>query len=167
MLTEPVIYTRDFAKEHPESLFIFTDNTDRSSGPPMNIIDPDSWYAKKYGQGLKYPNITTAQVRGLNNCYPISTQRWYHKGAKGANGRWHDSDFDIFKQIVDDEVNDIFKALRSGKYRQVIFCSEIINGHISQITKERTPKLYAYLVNKIKTIKDIYCKPKYVQGTLF
>lgn len=73
-------WTREQVKSDISSLYVFTDNTDRDSG--SQSIDDDSWYAQKYGTGHHYPKQTQAVIRGLDNAMPISTQRWYHKGAK-------------------------------------------------------------------------------------
>lgn len=90
-------WTRAEAENDPESLYIFTDNTDRNSGG--GLIDPTSRYARKYGQGKHFPTRTQAVLRGLDNAMPLSTQRWYHNGAKGVSGRWNDSDFEEFKKV--------------------------------------------------------------------
>lgn len=71
------LLTREYVLSNPDVLFLFTDNTNRTSG--SNKIDPNSWYSKKYGNNLCYPNITQAVIRGLDNAYPISTQRYYIK----------------------------------------------------------------------------------------
>ena len=110
-------YTRDEVASDSHTLYIFTDNTDRDSG--KNAIAEDSWYAKKYGQGHHYPTVTTAILRGLDNARPISTQRWYHEGAKGETGRWTDADFEEFKQVIDDEFEAIEEAWNSGKYNLI------------------------------------------------
>lgn len=158
-------YTRAYVKKHPELLFIFTDNTDRSSG--NNIIDSNSWYSKKYGSNLKYPNVTSAMIRGLDNAYPISTQRWYHTGAKGPAGNWNNQDFEIFKKVIDDEIDDIINAISTRKYKDVVFCSSIINGTISDITITRTPALYDYLVEQMQYIEKMNIFYNKTESSLF
>lgn len=42
------LLTREYVLAHHDVLFLFTDNTNRTSG--NNKIDPNSWYSKKYGE---------------------------------------------------------------------------------------------------------------------
>jgi hypothetical protein len=157
------MYDRSEAEEHSRVLYIFTDNTDRTSG--SGVIDDNSWYAKEYGKGLHYPTKTSAVVRGLDNARPVSTQRWYHEGAKGETGRWNDSDFDEFKKVVDKEFQDIFDAWNSGQYDYIyvpanvqsedLYTNGIFNGKISQLTEERTPRLYHYLQDKMMDLNEL------------
>ena len=141
-------WERDDAKGWSKVLLVFTDNTDRTSG--SNDIDPNSWYAKEYGEGLKYPTQTAAVVRGLDNARPLSTQRWYHEGAKGAAGRWTDEDFDEFKKVIDKEIADILAEWNTGKYETIWFPrGGVFNTKISNISRERTPKLHRYLQEKL------------------
>lgn len=154
-------YTRSEAVNNPGSLYIFTDNTDRSSG--NNAINEQSAYYKKYNDGsnsaMFYPNTTTAVVRGLDNAYPISTQHYYHGNAKGVRGRWTDDDIDEFKQVVQGEIDDIINAWNSGKYTRIVFPKGgpegLFNSRISNITKERTPKLYAFLHEQLGRLGQI------------
>ena len=55
------LLTREYVIANPDVLFLFTDNTNRTSG--SNKIDPNSWYSKKYGDNLCYPKITQAVIR--------------------------------------------------------------------------------------------------------
>lgn len=132
-----------------QSLYIFTDNTDRDSG--KNAIPEDSWYSKRYGVGHHFPTMTAAVIRGLNNARPVSTQRWYHEGAKGTTGRWNNEDFEAFKEVIDAEFADIKAAWDTGKFTRIVLPSGdgLFNGKISAITKERTPDLYDYLQAKV------------------
>ena len=131
-------YTRKEVEQDTTSMYIFTDNTDRDSG--KTPIPNDSWYSKKYGEGKHFPTMTTALIRGLNNAYPITTQRWYNKEHKGINGRWNDEDFE--------EIHN-----NKNNYEKIIFpINGIFNSKISQINKIRTPKLYAYLMTKCKEL---------------
>lgn len=142
-------WTRRDAQKDPTSLYIFTDNTDRDSG--KTLIDPMSKYAQRYGQNKHFPTMTQAVLRGLDNAMPISTQRWYHDGAKGVTGRWTDADFDEFKKVIDEEVNDIIEEWKSGKYKRIVIADSdgFFNTEISNISKERTPRLYDYLQSKL------------------
>jgi hypothetical protein len=156
------IYYRSTAENNPRSLYVFTDNTDRTSG--SGEISDESWYAQRYGTGLKYPTQTTAVVRGLDNARPISTQRWYHEGAKGVAGRWTDADFEEFKKVIDQEIQDIMDAWNTGNYDEIIFPlgsykdgsygNGIFNGIISAINETRTPILYAYLQDKMMDLNE-------------
>ena len=155
---EPIKYvgtwSRASAANDSRTLYIFTDNTDRDSG--NSLIDPDSSYAKKYGKNKHYPKQTQAVIRGLPNAMPLSTQRWYHEGHKGVSGRWTDDAFDEFKKTIDAEIEDIKSEWLSGKYDRVAFGSEdgLFNTKISNISKERVPKIYDYLTKKYNELKE-------------
>lgn len=140
-------WTRSEVAGDPRRLYVFTDNTDRDSG--RSAIDRDSGYYKRYGDGVKdlrYPSTTAAVIRGLENAMPVSTQHWYHAGAKGETGRWNDSDLDEFREVISAEFGAIRQALLSGRYDEVVFPEGgLFGGAISQITQERVPALYAAL----------------------
>jgi hypothetical protein len=118
-------YTRKSVEIDTKSMYIFTDNTQRTSSPGSisENIDTNSWYYKKYKNTTDKPihygtknNPTSAVIRGLNNAYPISTMKSY-----GVN--WNQSDIDLFKSIIDDEIDQIkkdinkFTYLKIGNYR--------------------------------------------------
>ena len=138
-------WSRQEAQSNPNILYVFTDNTDRDSG--SGVIPADSWYSKKYGAGHHFPTMTAAVVRGLDNSRPISTQRWYHQGAKGETGRWTDNDIEEFKSVIRDELQEIIKEFNTGKYDTIMFPAGdgLFNTRISAISKTRTPKLYQAL----------------------
>ena len=148
-------YDREEALSRPGDIFIFTDNTDRDSG--TNVVSRDSTYYRQYGDGthdLHYPNKTTAVLRGLENALPVSTQRYYHEGAKGPEGRWWDRDEAEFRSVVGAETKDIRRRIidmaldpKRSAPLQVILPENgfLAEGPISQITQERTPRLYAFL----------------------
>ena len=152
-------WTRNEVAKDSKNLYIFTDNTDRDSG--KRLIDPKSKYAKKYGKDKHYPTMTQAVIRGLDNAMPISTQRFYHEGAKGETGRWTDADFAEFKVTIDEEIEAIKNEWKSGKYKNLVIGSKdgFFNTEISNITKERTPKIYEYLENKLNELYN------FVDGT--
>lgn len=141
----------DVAKDSG-TLYVFTDNTDRDSG--RGVIPRDSAYYRKYGDGkndLHYPNATAAVIRGLPNAFPVSTQRWYHDGAKGETGRWQDSDAEEFRRVVSAEFKDIHDAVYSGRFDRVVFPGNgLFEGQISVITAERVPVLYGILKEEYK-----------------
>ena len=147
-------WTRDNVEKDTKNLYIFTDNTDRDSG--IELIDSNSNYAKKYGVDKHYPKTTQAVIRGLNNAMPISTQRWYNKEKKGVNGNWKDTDFDDFKKVIDEEIDAIKQEWNSGKYKKLIIGKKdgFFNTKISNITKERVPKIYEYLELKLNELYD-------------
>lgn len=153
-------WTRSEVENQKDKLFIFTDNTDRTSG--STLIDPDSEYAQKYGKDKRYPTQTQAVIRGLNNAMPISTQRWYHEGAKGKSGRWTDDAFNEFKLVIDAEIEDIKRKWNTGRYKQLVFGrgDVLFNGPISEITEQRVPKIYNYLQQKQQELLD------YIRGTV-
>ena len=138
-------WSRAEAIQNPNILYVFTDNTDRDSG--SGRISDDSWYSKKYGKGHHFPTMTAAVVRGLDNARPISTQRWYHQGAKGTTGRWTDADINEFKKTIKEELQEIINEFNTNKYDTIMFPDGdgLFNTRISNITKERTPKLYQAL----------------------
>lgn len=140
-------WSRSEAENNPNILYVFTDNTDRNSG--SGVISDDSWYSKKYGVGHHYPTMTAAVVRGLDNSRPISTQRWYHYGAKGPTGRWWDTDLEEFKRTIRDEIEDIIEEFNTGKYDTIMFPDSdgLFNTKISNISKSRTPQLYQALAD--------------------
>jgi len=101
-------YTRESVENDPGTMYIFTDNANRTSG--TGTIDPNSWYAKKYGADNKHPSVTSALIRGLGNAYPISTME-----RKGVN--WTDATFEEFKMVIDDEIAEIKAATHYDKIR--------------------------------------------------
>lgn len=145
----PGNWTRQEVNDNPDVLFVFGDNTNRTSG--SNPISNDSKYARTYGLGKMFPNATAAIIRGMDNAMPVSTQHWYDPstGRTRDAGRWNDSDIDDFKKIIDAEFQAIKDEWDTGKYRKIYLPSTgLSNGKISQITEARTPVLFKYLYNK-------------------
>ena len=145
-------YTRQAVENDRKTLYIFTDNTDRDSG--SRLIDPNSEYAKKYGKDKHYPTVTQATIRGLDNAMPLSTQHWYHGEYKREKGRWTDNDFDEFKKVIDQEIQDIMDKWDTGNYERLAIggTDGFFNSGISNITITRTPKLYQYLKQKVQEL---------------
>lgn len=137
-------WTREEAEDNNKTLYIFTDNTDRTSG--TRKVDSRSPYARKYANGntLYYPTRTQAVLRGLPNAMPISTQRWYHEGAKGAAGVWTDDAVEEFKSVVRAELQDIVNEFKTGKYDKIMVGNKdgFFNSYISDISLARCPKIY-------------------------
>ena len=145
----PGNWTRQEVNDNPDVLYVFGDNTNRTSG--SNPISNDSKYARTYGLGKMFPNATAAIIRGMDNAMPVSTQHWYDPttGRTRDAGRWNDSDIDDFKKIIDAEFQAIKDEWDTGKYRKIYLPSTgLSNGKISQITEERTPALFKYLYDK-------------------
>lgn len=145
----PGNWTRQEVNDNPDVLYIFGDNTNRTSG--SNPISNDSKYARTYGLGKMFPNATAAIIRGMDNAMPVSTQHWYDPstGRTRDAGRWNDSDIEDFKKIIDAEFQAIKDEWDTGKYRKIYLPSTgLSNGKISQITETRTPALFKYLYDK-------------------
>lgn len=145
----PGNWTRQEVSDNPDVLYVFGDNTNRTSG--SNPISNDSKYARTYGLGKMFPNTTAAIIRGMDNAMPVSTQHWYDPttGRTRDAGRWNDSDIDDFKKIIDAEFQTIKDEWDTGKYRKIYLPSTgLSNGKISQITEARTPVLFKYLYDK-------------------
>lgn len=142
-------WTRQEVNDNPDVLYVFGDNTNRTSG--SNPISNDSKYARTYGLGKMFPNATAAIIRGMDNAMPVSTQHWYDPstGRTRDAGRWNDSDIDDFKKVIDAEFQAIKDEWDTGKYRKIYLPSTgLSNGKISQITEARTPVLFKYLYDK-------------------
>lgn len=145
----PGNWTRQEVNDNPDVLYVFGDNTNRTSG--SNPISNDSKYARAYGLGKMFPNATAAIIRGMDNAMPVSTQHWYDPttGRTRDAGRWNDSDIDDFKKVIDAEFQAIKDEWDTGKYRKIYLPSTgLSNGKISQITETRTPVLFKYLYDK-------------------
>lgn len=145
----PGNWTRQEVNDNPDVLYVFGDNTNRTSG--SNLISNDSKYARTYGLGKMFPNATAAVIRGMDNAMPVSTQHWYDPstGRTRDTGRWNDSDIEEFKKIIDAEFQAIKDEWDTGKYRKIYLPSTgLSNGKISQITEARTPELFKYLYDK-------------------
>ena len=162
-------WTRDEVENNPRTLYIFTDNTDRTSGGEEI---GDGWYAEKYGKGGfgTVNNPTSAVIRGLPNAAPISTMKWFYRehGVSVEQARWADSDLEEFKEVIDDEIEQIKQLWDSGNFDSIelpqngIFGKSIKSDKdrsISRLTATRTPKLYQYLNKKLQELSE------YVQDT--
>lgn len=157
-------WTRDEVENDPRTLYIFTDNTDRTSGGEEI---GDGWYAEKYGKGGfgTVNNPTSAVIRGLPNAAPISTMKWFYRehGVSVEQARWTDSDLEEFKEVIDDEIEQIKQLWDSGNFDSIelpqngIFGKSIKSDRdrgISRLTATRTPKLYQYLNKKLQELSE-------------
>lgn len=153
-------WSRESVAQDQDSLYIFTDNTDRTSGGMAT--EKESWYTKKYGKSEygSLHNPTTAVIRGLENAAPISTMKYFYRNHNGMDidgARWNDSDFNEFKKVIDDEIEQIKKLWNTGKYSRIYIPSGdgFFNAEISKITEQRTPELYKYLKTKLSELRDL------------
>jgi hypothetical protein len=72
-------------------------------------------------------------------------------------GRWNDEDIDEFKKVIDDD----FEWIKNNahKYERIVFpFGGIFNSKIANISGNRTPKLYSYLMNKCLELKKQFEK---------
>ena len=147
-------YHRPTVAANTNVMYIFTDNGDRTSG--KGKIPDDSEYSIRFGKkGLKYPSMTSALIRGLDNSYPITTQKRYVPGTKSSEGNWNDSDFEEFKKVIDDDFEHIKKACVEKGYKEIVFPSKgVLNGTIARLSIIRTPKLFNYIVQKEIELKE-------------
>ena len=147
------LYKRSEVKEQTDKLFIFTDNCDRTSGS-VSIKD-SSQYSQRFNKtGLKHPMKTSAIIRGLDNAYPITTQKSYSKAKNIYLGNWKDEDFKEFKKVIDKDIEEIKKACVEKGYKEIIFPPYgILNTDIARITISRTPKLFQYIIDKELELK--------------
>ena len=142
-------YNREEVAKDYKSMYIFTDNTDRDSG--KGVIPYSNWYCRWYGVGKHFPKVTSACIRGLDNAYPITTQRWYNSQHKGIYGRWNDEDLEEFKKVIDADFQHIKTDM--NKYERILFpFGGIFNSKIADISESRVPKLYEYLMKKCKEL---------------
>lgn len=151
VVQHPGKWTRAEVANDKQSLYIFSDNTNRTSG--TRPIPASSEYAQKYGQGLKYPEVTQAVIRGLDNAMPISTQKKIVPKSMASKGNWSDAEFNQFKEIIDSEIEAIKEKWDSGNYTRLVI-GEYFNTDIANISLARTPKIYTYLKRKLNELYD-------------
>lgn len=149
-------YDRLQVQNDQQTLYIFTDNTDRTSGGQQY---GDGWYKEKYGNGGfgSLNNPTTAQIRGLENAAPISTMHYFyrlHEGMTVADARWKDSDIEEFKSVIDSEIEDIKKLWDTGKFTKIVSPAGdgFFNSSIAQISKDS--EIGKYLDQKLRELYD-------------
>jgi hypothetical protein len=148
----PGKYIRKSIQEVKDAIFVFTDNCDRTSG--RGNIPDDSSYSKRFGRtGLKYPTVTSALIRGLENAFPVTTCKCYTQ--KKSERIFHDEDFEEFKKLVDADFEAIKNACIERGIDMIIFpMTGILNGSYSDLTRTRTPLLYWYIVKKEVELRD-------------
>ena len=136
-----------------KSLYIFTDNTDRSSG--STPIDSNSWYIKEFGEGKKFPSKTSACIRGCHNALPITTQKYYKHHNDYKLDRWEDSDINEFKKVIDKDIERIKSKVIEINPQFVWYPSSgFFFTNISYITPQRCPLIYNYLKLKLDELEE-------------
>lgn len=136
-----------------KSLYIFTDNTDRSSG--STPIDSNSWYIKEFGEGKKFPSKTTACIRGCHNALPITTQKYYKHHNDYKLDRWEDSDINKFKEVIDKDIERIKNKVIEINPQFVWYPNGgFFFTNISYITPQRCPLIYNYLKSKLDELEE-------------
>lgn len=125
------MWTRQTVMNDPSSLYIFTDNLNRTSGKsPMEKENEDSFYCRKYG-ARHHPWHTQACIRGLHNALPITTMMTKHRD------QLNDQYLDTIIKIWESEVNDIISQYKIGGYSRIVCSSSIFgNGQISRMKDE-------------------------------
>lgn len=159
----PYNYSRTVAKNNPKNLYIFTDNTDRTSydraATGKKASETKGWYYQKYGRDEhgSDTNPTTAVLRGLNNAAPISTMKWFYKAHPGEtidSSRWKDSDIEEFKNVINDEIEQIKELWRSGEFERIILPrgDGFFNSNIAKISPNS--EIGKYLKYKLDELMD-------------
>lgn len=157
-------WTREEVENDPHTLYIFTDNTDRTSG---GVEINDGWYAEKYGKGGfgTVNNPTSAVIRGLPNAAPISTMKWFYRehGVPLEEARWTNSDLEEFKAVIDDEIEQIKKLWDSGNFNSIELPMNGIFGKSTKGDKDRSisrlkdanrTKIYQYMNKKMQELSE-------------
>lgn len=150
-------YNRESVRKDKDTLYIFTDNTERTSG---GTRFGQGWYRTKYGSGGygSDKNPTSAIIRGLENAYPITTMKYFrynHKDMTLADARWKDSDIEEFKEIIDDEIEQIKRAWSTGKYKKIVTPvgeDAFFNSKRAKIQPDS--EIGKYLEQKLKELND-------------
>ena len=91
------------------------------------------------------PTMTQAVIRGLDNAIGIDTKK--NRGTS-EDSYFTDEDFDTFKAQVDEAIQ---KAIDSGK---IIVIPEGGIGTGKAQLKERAPKLFSYLQDKLSSLRE-------------
>lgn len=139
-------WTRDIVAKDKRTIYVFEDNGDRTSG--RNRLSSTTKYAKLHGglRLLNYPDSGSATARGLENAFPLTLQK--------KNGeKWEDKDLKEFKRVISADIDAILEAFKDDEYRRVVLpVGGILDSEFGDITKERTPKLYDYLVEQMERL---------------
>ena len=139
-------FTRESVEKDTEYMYLFTDNAKRTSG--RNSIKKDGMYAVVYNKDAKYPTMTQAVIRGLDNAYPITTM------VDDNRTQWTDAKFEEYKNIIDLEIDHIKGDLESGAFKGIKFSAQkpfgvkVTDKDISDM-KKTAPKIWNYLNIKL------------------
>jgi len=144
-LDETQRFTRESVKNDSDYIYLFTDNAERTSG--SNLVDPNSWYADAYGKSKKFPTMTQAVIRGLNNAFPITTM------VDDKRTQWTDDKFKEFQKEIDHEIRQIQESILDEGFKGIKFSAEnpFGQGKISNM-KQTAPKIWNYLNQKLAEI---------------
>jgi hypothetical protein len=142
-LNESQRFTRQSVSQDTDYIYLFTDNAQRTSG--NNLISDSSRYSAIFGLGKKYPGMTQAVIRGLNNAFPITTM------VDDKRTQWTDDKFEDFKTEIDSEIKLIKNNLKD--FKGIKFSAEMPfgKGVISNM-KDSAPKIWNYLNIKLAEI---------------
>lgn len=125
---EEQTYIRELIQQDSEKVYLFGDNTnDRIN----------THYV---------PSQTQAVIRGLNNAIGIDTKK--DRGTS-ENSYFTDNDFNIFKSQVDEAIQ---QAINTNKI--IVIPKDGIGTGKAQL-KERAPKCYQYLQQKLNELKNL------------
>lgn len=120
-------WTRQDVANQTSKVFLFGDNTDDR----VNT--------------RHVPTMTQAVIRGLNNAIGIDTKK--NRGTS-EDSYFTDEDFDTFKTQVDEAIQ---KAIDSGK--TIVIPEGGIGTGKAQL-KEKAPKLFSYLQDKLNALRE-------------
>lgn len=155
-------YTRSGVRNDDKTLYIFTDNTDRTSGGTQIA---QGWYRTKYGSGGygSSSNPTTAVIRGLENAAPISTMKHFYRlypGMTIEKARWTDADIAEFKEVIDDEIEQIKRLWNSGRFERIVIPQGVdgfFNSKIAAISRDS--EIGKYLQEKLDELENFINTP--------
>lgn len=141
--------------ENDVPIYIYTENEEDR--------EPNKFNTKTGELEFRSSTSNSAVIRSgrnnpiLNECiYPITVQQ--HRG-KELKNLYSDSNFDTIKQVIDADFKQIQLAIQRewarGKNPVLIFPKNgVFGGNISQINPQRTPRLYYYYLEKLKSLKE-------------
>jgi len=116
-------WSRDVVKNDYQSLYLFGENLEHTSGYNHIEVDDNTSYhvLSKYKQ-KKYPSSTQAVIRGLNNAMPI-----YTKKGKSKDEFFDETeeDFDLFKSKNNKAIGDVIEVFNKGFMSGDKFCTPL------------------------------------------
>ena len=169
---------RNTVLTHPNSLILFADNLDRTEvlntgqGDKLKdkkvvstVHEANGKYAERFKDTKTFMGYGKDGLRGLDNAFPITVKKRYKYLVNKDNNesdKWNDSDAEEFEKVIDNDINVIKDEIVSKSYRYVYFpenfflhlTSKPNLGKDADISKERTPKLYDILNNKLTELAE-------------